>query len=236
MISKEDIYTFIDSNHRNKKIDEEEHDFTRLGKGNRGFVVGFNLLDRRFNKTFPVALKTIKIKNDDTEQIKNEIKAIQDFSQKYPYSSLCYLTCFKEFKTKRIFILTERLQYNLKNMNWKKKLQNFTQAQYIEMFLQMAQSLLNLHKMGYYHKSIKQVNWMTQPGFYSIPKLIDFGRAVYYQNKEDRVFMSETTKDTHKLGEVFSKVNKFNKDNSQIKTKSEDLQLLQAKIKVFMMV
>ena len=128
MISKEDIYTFIDSNHRNKKIDEEEHDFTRLGKGNRGFVVGFNLLDRRFNKTFPVALKTIKIKNDDTEQIKNEIKAIQDFSQKYPYSSLRYLTCFKEFKTERIFILTERLQYNLKNMNWKKKLQNFTQA------------------------------------------------------------------------------------------------------------
>ena len=104
------------------------------------------------------------------------------------------------------------------------------------MFLQMAQSLLNLHRMGYFHKSIKQVNWMTQPGFYSIPKLIDFGRAVYYQNKEDRVFMSETTKDTHKLGEVFSKVNKFNKDNSQIKTKSEDLQLLQAKIKVFMMV
>ena len=94
------------------------------------------------------------------------------------------------------------------------------------MFLQMAQSLLNLHRMGYFHKSIKQVNWMTQPGFYSIPKLIDFGRAVYYQNKEDRLFLDAIGSDIRNLANTFKRVKNVFKSISQTEEMTMDIKKL----------
>ena len=241
MIVKEDMNYFINSYYRNEKINKGEYEYVRLGKGFYGHVIGIKLLNRRTNKTFSAALKIIQYKNDDTISIKNEIETHKDFSQKHPYSTSRYLACFKEFETSRVFILTEQLEYNLKNKDWGKKLSKLTQAQYVEIFLHMAQSLLNLHQMGYVHKDIHMNNWVTQPGFYSMPKLIDFGKSVHFPMYDKRLaqetsgikesrFRAEFYKEINKLGIFFRRIIELYIGKPNIEDMSKDLRILHRKI------
>ena len=85
------------------------------------------------------------------------------------------------------------------------------------MYFHMTQSLLNLHKMGYIHNDIGMHNWITQPGSYSIPKLIDFGKSIYNpmyaqnlgkdpSNKDKGGYQNQTNRDIRRLGRTFEKI------------------------------
>ena len=210
---------FIDSYYKKERNYDKESGFTRLGRGIKGVGIGFNLLDKRTNKSFPIALKVIKIQNKDMKNIENEIEALRDYSKEYPLSTPRYLTCFKEQETKKVFILTEQLEYKTTDFEWTWKLQNFTKTQCLEMILHMTRSLLNLNQIGYTHNDIGSHNWVTQPGFYSMPKLIDFGSATYYPTNDKRLdqiipdkqniqYRNRIIQDNHKLAKHFTKLKK----------------------------
>ena len=101
----------------------------------------------------------------------------------------------------------------------------------------MTQSLLNLHRMGYIHDDISMKNWLTQPGFYSMFKLIDFGKSIYdsvyvqrlNRNSSNKAFWkleNKNNRDIRRLGRIFERISKKIIENSQKNKMSIDLQII----------
>ena len=166
-----DLDTLMNSDiHRIRE--SKQFGFEIIGKGNFSCVVSFKLKDKRLNKSFSVAVKILGKKKINPLMLNAELKKLSLFSKYHPLSSVRYLTCFTNPEYNRVFIMMEKLDYDLSKITSKIR-ENFTQQQWLEMYLYMTYSLMNLHKMNFAHYDLKLNNWVVKTDHEIMPKIID---------------------------------------------------------------
>ena len=157
----------------------------RLGGGSFGSVYGFTLQETRSDKNksrmaeqFEAAFKYIEYNNAIFNPINREIKFFQYVTKIHPLYLLQFYNCSVDPINQRLFLLTEKFDYDLKDEKFTRVFKRWSQQKVIELFLMMATAVKNLHMTGYGHFDLKIENFMIKSGIHDIVKVIDYGMVM----------------------------------------------------------
>ena len=150
-----------------------------LGSGSFGHVFSVTLKDKETGESFDLALKATRFNNSlEKSLMNNEVIVYRRFSKKYPLSVCIFLKCAVHYLSKEkgtLFMLTEKLDFDLYNKQFYKATEEDTYQKLIGQFLLMTRSLNNLHSMDIVHNDIKSENFMYKNSQPPLIKMIDFG-------------------------------------------------------------
>ena len=150
----------------------------QLGSGQFGKVVEIQLQENSTQKIHFLALKIMRLQPSLMALYNRELQVLQDIAPKYPTYMPKFYDCayYENEDYKTVFILTEKLGYDLDSRKYKQLTENDL-VKMTEHFLMMAIALKNLHMEGYGHFDIKPNNYMLLEATTPLIKLIDFGMA-----------------------------------------------------------
>ena len=154
-----------------------------LGAGSFGRVIKITVTNLLTGENLDLALKAQRFESNMFKGLANdELTVLNMFSEEHPLYSARYLKCAVKWmdatkNTGTVFILTEKVDYNLDDRKFKNKIKSLDPVFVPSFFALMTRALMRFHLLGYCHYDIKTENFAFKDGTNPLIKLIDFGFA-----------------------------------------------------------